>query len=319
MRILVFGGTVFLSRAIAEEALRRGHEVTCASRGVSGTVPDGARHVRIDRDQDLPPDFITPSAEPTYDAVIDIARKPSHVRRAVAAFAEAHWVFVSTISVYGADGGTLSPIEDDVEVTSDSYGGMKVACEQMVRSHTQAPTIIRPGLIAGPGDDSGRFTYWPARFAEPGPVLVPGSPTDPAQLIDVRDLAVWIVTCAETQQEGTFDGTSPSTSWGAFTKEVAQGVGVSPELTWVDHNFLATQDVAPWSGPDSLPMWLPQPDNAAMVSIDVSESLAAGLTIRPLAETARDTLAWLAATPDGEQTGIPRDREKELLRAWSQH
>lgn len=318
MKMLVFGGTVFLSRAIAEEALRRGHDVTCASRGVSGTVPDGAHHLTIDRDRELPGDFTTPSAEPAYDAVIDIARKPSHVRKALEAFAEAHWVFVSTISVYGDDGGTLSPIEDDVDVTAESYGGMKVACEQLVRSHTQAPTIVRPGLIAGPGDPSGRFTYWPIRFAEPGPVLVPGDPTDPAQLIDVRDLAAWIVTCAETQQEGTFDATGPSTTWGDFTEQVAQGVDARPDLVWVDHTFLATHDVAPWVGPDALPLWLPQPDNAAMVSLDVSDALAAGLALRPLADTARDTLTWVRSTPDAAQTGLSRSRETELLQAWTQ-
>jgi 2'-hydroxyisoflavone reductase len=323
MKILVFGGTVFLSRAIAEDALRRGHDVTCASRGASGAPPAGAHHLVIDRDQELPGDFTTPAAEPTYDAVIDVARKPSHVRAAVAAYPEAHWVFVSTISVYADGGGTLSPIDDDVEVTSspEAYGAMKVACEQLVRSHTQSPTIIRPGLIAGPGDPSGRFSYWPARLSDPTvnarPVLAPGDPEDPAQLIDVRDLAAWVVLCAEDRQGGTFDGTAPSLTWREFLAETSRGIGVDPPLTWVDQEFLLARDVQPWAGPDALPMWLPQPEHAAMATIDVSNSLAAGLTIRPLADTARDTLAWLRATPTAVTTGISRDREAALLEAWS--
>ncbi len=316
----MFGGTVFLSRAIAEEGVRRGHQVTCASRGVSGSVPPGASHITIDRDGEIPVELTAhPDGATPYDVVIDIARKPSQVRKAAEAFSEAHWIFVSTISVYAESGGTLSPIDHDVDMTSspEAYGGMKVACEQIVRSHTQAPMIIRPGLIAGPGDPSGRFTYWPARLAEPGPVLAPGSPVDPAQLIDVRDLAAWIVICAEERQEGTFDGTAPSITWGEFLAETGLGVGAQPEVTWVDHDFLLAHEVQPWAGPEAIPLWLPQPEHANMATIDVTASLAAGLTIRPLADTARDTLAWLQSNADAITSGMAREREVQLLAAWS--
>ncbi len=136
-------------------------------------------------------------------------------------------------------------------------------------------------------------------------------------MIDVRDLAAWIVTCTEARRTGTFDGTAPSTTWGEFLDHVSEGAGVVGDLTWVDQEFLIAHEVAPWSGPDSVPMWLPQPDMAGMSTIDVSASLASGLTIRPLAETSHDTLQWLHGTPDAATTGISREKERELLAAWA--
>jgi len=196
MKLLVLGGTIFLSRAVAEEAVRRGHDVVCACRGTSGTVPDGARHVVLDRDADDPAVVL----DGDFDAVVDVARHPSRVRSAVAALPDAHWVFVSTINVYpdnGTPGGhpgnlTLhDPIATDEDPASgpDVYGAMKVACEQIVTGGAGSSMVIRPGLIVGPGDLSGRYTYWPARLADGGEVLAPGAPEDPAQIIDVRDLA----------------------------------------------------------------------------------------------------------------------------------
>ncbi|MGL5827787.1 MAG: NAD-dependent epimerase/dehydratase family protein [Nocardioides sp.] len=343
MRLLVFGGTVFLSRAVAEDAVARGHEVSCACRGISGSVPAGARHLVHDRDRDTPVALL--ESEHRFDAVIDLARKPSHVRSAVAALPDPHWVFVSTISVYagppadqadsapsaevvGAAGGTLDEtarrplldaVADDLDPATSptAYGAMKVACEDIVRAETTAPTIIRPGLIAGPGDPSGRFSYWPDRVAEGGLVLVPGEPADPAQVIDVRDLATWIVTCAEQHRAGTFDATAPTVRFADLLAEVAHGVGANLDPAWTDHEFLIDQGVAPWAGPDSVPMWLPMPDPAELTTIDVSKALAAGLRIRAIRDTARDTLAWLRSTPNAARTGISRDREAQLLAAWA--
>ena len=187
MKLLVLGGTLFLSKAVAEEAVRRGHDVTCACRGESGAVPDGARHVVWDRDQPAPAEL----TDETYDAVVDVARHPSRVRSAVAALPDAHWVFVSTISVYadnsvpgGSPGVTpeLEPITEDVDLREnmEAYGPMKVACEQAVLAGTASAMVIRPGLIIGPGDPSGRFTYWPLRLRDAGDggeVLAPGRPT----------------------------------------------------------------------------------------------------------------------------------------------
>ena len=321
MRILVLGGTVFLSRAVAEEAVARGHEVVCACRGTSGTVPDGAGHVVLDRTDGTWPDTLA-----GFDAVVDVSRTPSHVRTAVAALPDAHWVFVSTCSVYAdhrALGGTpantplLDAIEEDVDWTSspEAYGGMKIACERIVEAGAASSVVIRPGLIAGPGDPSGRFTYWPVRLAEPGPVLAPPA-DDVVQTIDVRDLAAWVVTAAESRLEGVYDGVGAATLRADFLAEVARGVAdVPPDLVWSSEEFLAEQKVEPWSGDRSLPVWVPGPDDRGFMAHDVAPSLAAGLRLRPLAETARDTLAWVRADPEAKVTGLTRDEEREVLAA----
>ncbi len=326
MRLLVFGGTVFLSRAVAAEAIRRGHEVLCACRGTTNQVPAGATHVRLDRSADS---LDAVAGAGRFDAVIDVARRPSWVRPAVTLLADAHWVFVSTISVYAdpslpgraSELPLLEPLPDAAEETGgpEAYGGLKVACERAVTETAASSTIVRPGLIVGPGDPSGRFSYWPARLAEPGPVLAPGRPEDPTQLIDVRDLAAYLVDCAERRTPGVLDGTGTQQTWGEFLAGVAEGVADQPpDLMWVSQEFLLNHEVAPWSGPNSLPVWVPQPDFAGLVGHDVSAALATGLRLRPLAETARDTLAWLRAGPDAATTGISRAREAELLAAWGQ-
>lgn len=324
MRLLVLGGTVFLSREVATEALRRGHEVTCACRGSSGPVPDGARHVAWDRADGEVPAALRRGG---FDAVVDVARHPSYVRTAVAGLPDAHWVFVSTISVYadsatpGGGPGTL-PVLDPVHTDEDpfaspeAYGAMKVSCEQAVQAGTASSTVVRPGLIVGPGDPSGRFTYWPVRLADGGEVLAPGSPEEPVQVVDVRDLGAWLVTLAERRAPGVLDGTGRATARRVFLEQVAAGVGAEPELTWVDQEFLATHEVAPWAGDRSLPVWLPQPDHAGLMDHDVEPAYAAGLTTRPLADTARDTLAWQRADPTAARTGLSRADEAAVLAAW---
>lgn len=333
MRLLVLGGTVFLSRAVAAEALRRGHEVTCACRGESGSVPTGARHLPWDRAGEVPAD-LDGSA---YDAVVDVARHPSWVRRAVAAVPDAHWVFVSTINVYAddstPDGGPhnlplRAPQPEDVDLGEDpeAYGAMKVACEQLVTTGAATATVVRPGLIVGPGDPTGRFTYWPARLAETAAhpeVLVPGEPDDLVQVIDVRDLAAWIVACAEQRRTGTFDGTGRAQARAAFTDAVAgaaRDLGLldpsTTTYTVVGQEFLEAHGVAPWSGPRSVPLWLPMPAYAGLMAHDVTATYDAGLVTRPVSETARDTLEWLRAEPGATITGLTRDEEAEVLAAW---
>ena len=317
MRLLVLGGTVFLSREVAAEALRRGHDVTCACRGVSGDVPDGATLLTWDRGDEPPADLTG-----EYDAVVDVSRIPSHVRRAVAAVPDAHWVFVSTVNVYADDAmpggpGTVplrEPITDDVDLADDpdAYGPMKVACEEIVRTGVASASVVRPGLIVGPGDPTGRFTYWPARLADGGEVLAPGAPEDVVQVIDVRDLAAWIVTLAERRTGGDFDGVGRPVPIGDLLRECAPDA----TFTWLDQAFLTDHGVEPWMGPDAIPLWLPRPDYDGMMHHFVEPSLAAGLTLRPVAETAQATLAWLRDHPDAAVTGIGRDREADLLAAW---
>lgn len=323
MRILVLGGTVFLSKEVATEAVRRGHEVVCVCRGVSGSVPPGATLARWDRATEP----LAPTEAAAPDAVIDVARHPSWVRSAVAAFPEAHWVFVSTISVYAdnsvPDGrpGTvalLEPVTTDEDPTSspEMYGAMKVGCEQLVTDGVASAMIVRPGLISGPEDPTSRFGYWPERLAGGGEILVGGSAEDTVQIIDVRDLAAWIVDSAEHRRTGVYDGVGPVMPFGELLAEVADGVGVESALTWAPSDFLEAHDVETWAGDRSLPLWLPRPEYDGMLSHDVIPSLEAGLTIRPVADTARDTLAWLRAHPDANRTGISREAEAEVLAAW---
>lgn len=323
VKLLVLGGSVFLSKAVAAAAVARGHDVTCANRGSSGAVPGGARLVVWDRAAPVPAEL----AATSYDAVVDVGRHPSWLRSAVAAFPGAHWVFVSTLNVYadeatpGGRPGTLAlrdPIHEDVDLTADmaAYGPMKVACEQIVRDGAASWTVIRPGLIVGPGDPTGRFTYWPARMADGGEVLAPGRPDDATQVIDVRDLAAWILGSAESRTPGDYDGVGEVLGMAEMLARIAEGCDADAELTWVPQDFLAAQGVEPWAGPDSIPLWLPRPEYDGLAAHDPAPSIAAGLALRPVSETACDTLAWLRATPDATVTGITREKEAAVLSAW---
>jgi 2'-hydroxyisoflavone reductase len=321
MRLLILGGTQFLGRAIAAHAYAMRHEVTCAARGVAGTVPYGARFIRVDRDE---PDGLAPLAGKEFDAVVDVSRHPGQVRRAAAALKQRveHWTFVSTVSVY-ADNRTTgqraaaaplrAPIALEIEhSTEETYGAAKVACEQAIGENA---FICRAGLIVGPEDPTGRFTYWPTRLDRGGEVLVPGTPDDAVQLIDVRDLAQWIVHAAETRLTGYFDGIGPSYTRGQFLAECADALGSSCTFTWVDRAFLESHDIRRWSGPRSLPLWLPLPDYAGFATRDTSPARDSGLTVRTLSETARDTLSW-ARTAGGPVTGLTADEESAALKAW---
>ncbi|MGH3355778.1 MAG: NAD-dependent epimerase/dehydratase family protein [Nocardioidaceae bacterium] len=325
MRLLILGGTLFVSHATAAEAVARGHQVTCAARGESGRVPEGSTFVRLDRTS---PDW-SELADGDWDAVIDVARYPSWVRDAVDALADhvSAWVFVSTVSVY-ADHATpgqradraamLAAAADDADESDPSqYGELKVSCEQVVLERFgESALVARPGLIVGPGDPSGRFAYWPDRLARGDDVLAPGSPGDAVQMIDVRDVATWLVDAVERRTTGTYDLVGPPMGRADMLAAVARGVGTDPRLTWVDQEFLLEHDVQMWMGDRSLPLWVPVPEHAGLMSRDASPVLATGLVVRPLEETARDTLAWLARDPDAKVTGLTPTEQQELLDTW---
>jgi nucleoside-diphosphate-sugar epimerase len=319
--MLILGGSQFLGRAIAADACAAGHDVTCAARGLSGPIASGARFVRIDRDA---LDGLEPLAGDAFDAVVDVSRHPGQVRRAVAALGRrtGHWSFVSTISVYAdnrvpgqrADTAPLRPpTAPDVEYSTDeTYGAAKVACEQAVGENA---FVCRAGLIAGPEDPTGRFTYWPTRLSRGGEVLAPGMPEDAVQFIDVRDLARWIVHAAETRLIGVYDGIGPTQSRGAVLAECLAAVGSSATLTWVDRAFLEAHDVRRWAGPRSLPLWLPLPEYGGFATRDTGPAREAGLTLRPVAETASDTLDWWRAH-GGKVDGLTIEEEQDVLAAW---
>ncbi len=321
MRLLILGGTQFLGRAIARDACAAGHDVTCAARGVTGAIADGARFVRVDRDA---PDGLAPLAGQEFDAIVDVSRHPGQVRRAMAALKQraAHWSFVSTVSVY-ADNSTpgqraeTAPLRaataPGIEHSTEAiYGAAKVACEQAVGADA---FICRAGLIVGPEDPTGRFTYWPLRLARGGEVLVPQAPEDAVQLVDVRDLAGWIVRAAQAGRTGCYDAVGPSQTRREFLAACAEAVGTECSFTWVDRAFLERQDVRRWGGPRSLPMWLPLPEFAGFATRDTTPARDAGLALRPLAESARDTLAWARAA-GGAVTGLTADEEWSVLAAW---
>jgi len=321
MRLLILGGTQFLGRAIVTDASAAGHAVICAARGISGTVPAGARFVKIDRDA---ADGHAPLAGETFDAVIDVSRHPGQVRRAIATLKRraGHWTFVSTLSVYAdfripgrrpETGPLKAPTAPEVEhSTFETYGSAKVACEQAVGADA---FICRAGLIVGPEDPTGRFTYWPARLARGGEVLAPGTPDDLVQFVDVRDLARWLVRCAETRRIGCCDGVGVPLPRGEFLTRCARAIGADCTFTWVDQHFLKSQDVRRWDGPRSLPVWQPLPEFAGFFTHDSAPAREAGLTTRSLEETARDTVTWHAGA-DVPLVGLTADEEASVLKAW---
>lgn len=305
MRLLVLGGTRFLSYAVAAEGVRREFDVVCAARGESGRVPEGAQSVKVDRDAEDGLDALTGD----FDAVVDVARLSySWVRRALDTLGDraGHWTFVSSISAY-ADHSTLSDEllppreEDDIQ---ELYGNIKVASENAVLAAIPDAFILRSGLITGPGDGSDRFGYWPARMARGGRVAVPDV-DQPASYVDARDLASWIVDAAVKRLKGTFDGNGPAVPLGELLHGIADAVGTDVELVPVPESVLIETEIGPWSGPRSLPLWLPE-DYRMMCARDAGPALAAGLTPMPLAE------AVAGALNHERSLGLDRERKAGL-------
>ena len=320
MRLLVLGGTAFLGRAVVDAALARGDPVTLFNRGLTnpGLYPE-ARRLRGDLGSDV--DALRGGE---WDAVVDLdpVTLPRHVRRYASLLEEAagRFVFVSTISVYSDVSQPIderSPVHEPPDPEPDEfveaeYGGLKVGCERAVQAvFGDRCAIVRPGLIAGPHDPTDRFTYWPRRLAEGGDVLAPGSPAQPVQLIDVRDLGAWLVEIAASDANGVFNATGPAErlTLGAALERVGAAVGFNGRLVWVDDGALEGAGVRPWS---ELPLWLPGVDYDGLLRADVTRALAAGLALRPLEETARDTLHWSRDAGEQRPT-LTREREQEIL------
>jgi len=318
MKLLVLGGTAWLGRTTAASAIAAGHDVTCAARGVD--VPQGATRVRIDRDM---VDGLAPLADARWDAVIDVSRQPGQVRRATRRLRTDRYVFVSTCNVYasqahiGADESAplLAPLDADIMTDPEDYGRAKVACEDAVREAFGADrsAIVRPGLIGGPGDPTGRSTYWPRRFAAPsnldGALLAPDAPGLPTALIDVRDLAAWLVRLAEGAGSGAFNAQGEPHPLPAHLDAARAAAGHRGEVMTVAEDWLAAQGVNEWAGPRSLPLWLRDTDWYGMNARSTQRAVAAGLERRPLESTLADVLS--GAVVSG--AGLTDDEERELL------
>jgi 2'-hydroxyisoflavone reductase len=326
MRILVLGGTRFLGRCFVERALAAGHELTLFNRGrTNAELFPGTERIRGDRDGGL-----APLAGRTWDAVVDPAGFFPRIVGASASALKAsagHYLFVSSISVYAeplaAGLDETAPVaklaDPAVEtITGETYGGLKALCEQAVLDVFGARAlIVRPGLIVGPHDTTDRFPYWPRRLARGGEVLAPGSPSAPTQMVDVRDLAAWMLELLERGVSGTFHATGPATplTMGECLERIAVAVGGNARLTWVSEAFLREQGVQPWL---EMPLWLHEQDQN-MDRVNISRALFSGLRFRPLEDTARDTLAWeraLALDTRPPSPALKPEREAELLAAW---
>ena len=321
MRMLVLGGTAWLGRTVAQEALRRGHDVTCLARGTDDP-PEGATFVVADRDLD---DGLDAVADETWDAVVDLTRHPGHARRAVRDVSARHRLLVSTGNVYATfyaleqpeDSPLRDPLDTDLMADMEVYGEAKVACENAVRDADGTATIVRSGLIGGPGDWSGRTGYWPWRFAHPvgDHVVVPDELDFPCAMVDVRDLAAWLVTASEQRLDGAFNATGPTTWLGEVLRAAAEVAGSSAQVLPVGRDLLAELGVAAWMGPASLPLWIDDPDWRGFATLDTSRARAAGLETRPLEDTLRDTLVFEETRTVPRRAGLLDEDERRVQEA----
>jgi len=338
LKILILGGTGFTGPYQVKYALARGHTVTVFNRGKShpGELPSGVEQLIGDRNGQL--DALK---NRKWDVVID---NPTMLPKWVHDAAEIlkgnveRYIFISTISVYaggmkaGAD--ESAPVvkydgKDAMKETRDTviaskfalYGPLKALSEKEVEKwFSEKSLIIRPGLIVGPGDESDRFTYWPVRIERGGEVLAPGNQSDPVQFIDARDLAEWTIRMAEEGATGTYNATGPATrlTIEGMLNGIKSGLGSNATFTWAPADFLEKEKVSPWS---DMPVWVPpNGEDGAISDVSIKRALDHGLTFRPLAETARDTLAWFDSLPKERQeklkAGLTKERESEVLAEW---
>ena len=335
LRILVLGGTGFLGPHFVEAAHAKGHKLTLFNRGKTNpTRFDGAQFQDIEQlHGDRKTDLKALEGRRQWDAVLDTsAYIPADVTRSTQLLAKRvdQYVLVSTVSVYAKmdqpnqdESAPLAQLADPTvtEVTGETYGGLKALCESAAeREMPGHVTVVRPGLIVGPGDTTDRFTYWPARADRGGEILGPGSANDPTQFIDVRDLAAFLLRVIEQRTFGTFNADAPAgrLSMGLLLAASQRAAGKPSTITWVPASFLDQQKVSAWQ---DMPVWIPpEGEYAGFGRVSSAKAQAAGLTYRALDTTVTDTLAyWRTLPPERRakpKAGLAPEREAEVLKAW---
>ena len=318
MKILVLGGTRFAGRAVVEAALGRGDTVTMFNRGITnrGLFP-GVETVIGDRTEDL---YALGRRE--FDAVVDVAcYDPAAARLSADALKGrvGRYVFVSTVSVYASQDTTeaqhedapLAELKPDVKDPLENYGANKALCEAIIReAYGERALIGRPGLITGPHDPTDRFPYWPRRIARGGRVLAPGDAGDLTQVIDVRDLAAFLLDGIHRHRAGVYNLTGTPRPFGILLDLCRTATYSDAELTWVPSERLVAAGVDPGMG---IPLWVGEPGYEAFNDVDSSRAVAAGLSCRSLTETIRDTLAWDLGRGGPEKEGLDPAEEVRLL------
>jgi len=333
MKILVIGGTVFLGRALVDEALRRGDEVTLFNRGRSGPTPSGVEAVQGDREDEAALHALAEGR--TWDCVIDTCGfEPRTVQRSVRALAghAGAYAFVSSVHAYadwpaqGVDETfprhTCAPdtAPDDVP-----YNALKAGCERAVEDGFPGRAlVVNPGIIVGPGENVGRLPWWLETIARGGRVLAPGTPDRALQLIDARDIAAFVLDRLAEGDTGRYlaTGVRANTTMGELLRACVDATGADTELVWADEQFLRAHDVAPWT---DMPLWAPDvPEVSGTWTASSAKALAAGLRCRPVAETVADT--WRALDDGGHPrpkylqgripVGLDKDKHDAVLAAW---
>lgn len=320
MDILLLGGTAFLGREIARQLVAQGDAVTCLARG-SHPAPGGTTWVQADRDD---PDALAGVSQQAWDAIVDLTSEPVHAIRAAGQLTARHWVYISSGSVYAdfstpeqqVTAQTVPPLNQERMQDPSQYGPAKVACENAYLALNQPVTIIRPGLIGGDGDWTGRSGYYPWRFAHPtGPdVLVP-DPTQPTAILDVQDLAAWITHCIHERVSGIFNAAGSSTTLEDVYQQCKDLTGSQAIIRAVEDQQLLAEGIQPWMGPRSLPLWIPEPRLRFVAILDCGPARAKGFQTRPLTQTLAAALQYEERRDDPRQAGLTDDDEEALRRA----